>query len=121
MTVQYAQPKPSSIAGNGLFANQAIHAGEAVAILDRPLVAVLDYSRLSDTCSHCFAQTHDNDYYQRESIIISACTGCKAVRYCSKVCYTVVIFRPRRNISSLLENLLRTYHRRRFQSTCEAE
>jgi len=85
--IQHAQPTPSPVAGNGLFADRAISAGEAIVSLRRPLVAVLDYPRLSDTCSNCFLQTHDNDWFMVESIVISACAGCKAVRYCSKVCF----------------------------------
>ncbi|GAB7338519.1 hypothetical protein MBLNU457_5269t2 [Dothideomycetes sp. NU457] len=82
--VHHAQPTPSPVAGNGLFANRSIGAGEAIVALRRPMVAVLDYPRLSDTCSNCFLQAHDNDWFAGEPIVISACAGCKAVRYCSK-------------------------------------
>ncbi|KAF2140049.1 uncharacterized protein K452DRAFT_201990, partial [Aplosporella prunicola CBS 121167] len=40
--------------GNGLFAKEAIPAGEEIFSLDRPLAAALDSVRIANCCSNCF-------------------------------------------------------------------
>ncbi|KAF2459711.1 hypothetical protein BDY21DRAFT_377338 [Lineolata rhizophorae] len=90
--VRHAERRPSPIAGNGLFATRAVAAGAPVAVLPRPLVAVLDGGRLEDTCANCFGWTADEDFGPRagggggEVGEVKACAGCRVYRYCGKKC-----------------------------------
>ena len=79
--------KPSAIAGNGLFANDSIEAGELIACIPRPLIAVLDPDKLDNTCSNCFFSNKDASVSDDSSKKLSACAGCKTLKYCSKVAF----------------------------------
>lgn len=75
---------PSPIAGNGLLVDSALPAGETIARIDRPLAAVLDYNHIDDTCANCFWMTSVIDFDGPKTV--SACTGCRRVKYCSRAC-----------------------------------
>lgn len=109
----HAEVRASSTSGNGLFATEAIPAGGLVLSIQRPLVGVLDLAHLGDSCSNCFlwpegdveknsvSFTHaevekkglqwarEKVQYMTEEgmpiVSVNACTGCKKVKYCSKV------------------------------------
>lgn len=76
--------------GNGAFAFQAFQAGAPIFALKRPLVGILDTKRLSDTCANCYVGVegtpHASTSSLNENIQVSACVGCKYLRYCGKVC-----------------------------------
>lgn len=82
-TNAYVQRSP--VAGNGLFASQTFDGGDLILSLHRPLLAVLDIARLEDTCAHCFAGAETDAFNLNEVKTVNACTGCRKVRYCSKV------------------------------------
>lgn len=104
--------RPSAIAGNGLFATKDIAAGSTLLLKTRPLIAELDLERLQDTCHNCFMWSQktvracavhateadrlgrypDCSGCQNEGDVtaVKACTGCKRVKYCSKVCFDFV-------------------------------
>ncbi|KAF2210233.1 hypothetical protein CERZMDRAFT_45763, partial [Cercospora zeae-maydis SCOH1-5] len=81
-------------AGRGLFAKKDFEPGDVVLSLDRPYVAELDTSRLSDTCAWCFLKGVTAEERAKavalglpaSNIETKQCTGCKRVRYCSKIC-----------------------------------
>ena len=84
----HAYVKHSDTAGNGLFAAKKILPGELIFSLQRPLIAVLDSARFEDTCANCFAWTAESAIGSRgdaAGVSVSACTGCRTLRYCSKV------------------------------------
>lgn len=75
-------------AGNGLFATTDIAAGELIFSLERPAVAVLDSKQLDIVCSNCFASSEDRGVKYgdvADVVTVKACTGCRVLRYCSKV------------------------------------
>jgi hypothetical protein len=65
--------------GQGLFATSDIDVAQDVVIVQKPFVAVLDTPRLADTCSGCFKM-------REEENTLRACTQCRIVKYCDKVC-----------------------------------
>ncbi|KAJ5112417.1 Zinc finger MYND-type [Penicillium argentinense] len=75
-----ARPSQNGM-GNGLFATADIKMGEDVLHAKVPFVAVLDSSRLDDTCSACFGK-RQMDFGTE----LKACTGCRVVRYCDRTC-----------------------------------
>ncbi|KAJ5739302.1 Zinc finger MYND-type [Penicillium manginii] len=75
------EPRSSGGMGNGLFATSDIKVGEDVLHAKVPFVAVLDTSRLEDTCSGCFGKRQ-----MENSAELKACTGCRVVKYCDRVC-----------------------------------
>ncbi|KAJ5890171.1 hypothetical protein N7504_010981 [Penicillium tannophilum] len=74
-------PAPNGM-GNGLFATEDIKVGGDVVHAQTPFVAVLDSSRLDDTCSGCFGKRQ----MQEGNADLKACTGCRVVRYCDRTC-----------------------------------
>lgn len=82
MSKAYEKKKtPSS--GTGLFITKDLKAGELVLRDKTPFVAVLDSSVLTKACSWCCLLTEEASLDDEFSV--SACTGCKIVRYCGKV------------------------------------
>lgn len=78
----------SALAGQGLFAAQDIKPGELIFDLARPAVAALDTGSLPSVCANCFASAAGASVLHGEvngNITVKACTGCKTLRYCSKV------------------------------------
>jgi SET and MYND domain-containing protein len=80
--------------GRGVFAGNDYAAGEEIGAKRRPTIASLDTERLGDTCANCFVWTEGTGsgggsgsrLYVKEGVKVSACTGCKRFRYCSKAC-----------------------------------
>lgn len=101
----HVEVRPSPTAGNGLFATRDIPAGSTILIKARPLIGELDLARLQDTCHNCFLWAYkatkscpihgtqgpvpDCPGCAEESQHpeVKSCTGCKKVKYCSKVCH----------------------------------
>lgn len=88
VTESHVEVRTSPTAGNGLFATKDIGAGELILMIKRPLVGVLDIPRLEDTCSNCFMWSVGSveGGLALDKPTVNACTGCKKVKYCSKVC-----------------------------------
>ena len=106
----YVEVRPSPTSGNGLFATKDIPAGSTILLKSRPLIGELDLPRLEESCHNCFlwsqkavrvcaVHASEPDRYpgkypdcegcasEGEVIGVKTCTGCKKVRYCSKVCF----------------------------------
>lgn len=79
---KHIQLRPTVNAGLGLFTIEALPAGHLIAQIERPLITVLDSARLTDTCEWCLRVVQGDD---GSSASLKACTGCRIVRYCSKV------------------------------------
>ena len=77
-------------AGTGLFTKQPVNAGSLVFNIDRPLITVLDSARLRDHCEWCLDSAGEEDG-EDEGRKLRVCTGCKIVRYCSKVGQTCLL------------------------------
>ena len=78
-------------AGIGVFASEDIGPGELVLHIPRPLVSALDTPHLTDTCYSCYLWLPGNKVDEEleddgaHQVSLKTCTGCKVVRYCSKV------------------------------------
>lgn len=79
--------RPSNVAGRGLFTTEDITAGDTLLDLPRALTWALDDDRIDDTCDNCCTWiTLESDSEDiRVPAGVSACMGCKKVKYCSKV------------------------------------
>jgi hypothetical protein len=81
--------KQSSIAGRGVFAKIDLKPYTRVLLSLRPLLHAVDAAHVIDTCSWCFRTntppTSDDDLPNDVVIDNKACTGCKYLRFCSKV------------------------------------
>ena len=120
----HVEVRPSPTSGNGLFATKDIPAGSTLLLKTRPLIGELDLPKLEESCHNCFLwsqkaikacaiHAHEPDRYpgkypdcpgcqtEGEVIGVKACTGCKKVKYCSKVCFPCIdfILRPGRNFA----------------------
>ncbi|KAK5677536.1 hypothetical protein LTS10_010108 [Elasticomyces elasticus] len=82
-------------AGNGLFAKRTFESGDVVLQLPRPLVAELYDQYREHSCAWCFLRAPASEMERKRAtafgsrtadITVTACTGCKITRYCSKVC-----------------------------------
>ena len=72
--------------GTGLFTSSAIDAGELVFRIERPLLCVPDNRCLSEVCYHCFIWLPGGEGVVHDvATKLLACSGCKVVKYCSKV------------------------------------
>ena len=81
--------RSSPLGGRGLFATKSHSPGDVLLSLDRPLIAVLDKTRIEDTCSWCFSWTELpvlSGAGVNQASKVNWCTGCKKVKYCSKRC-----------------------------------
>lgn len=96
----HVEVRPSPTSGNGLFATKDIPAGSTILLKPRPLIGELDLPRLAESCHNCFLWS--GCVIEGGEIEIKACTGCKKVKYCSKVCFFVPI-------TDMIETLL-MYH-----------
>lgn len=89
----YTQQVPDK--GTGLFTSRTIHAGELVFHIDRPLLCVPDNRCLNEVCYHCFVWLPGGmSMVDGITTKLQVCTGCKVVRYCSKVGGMSSIIRP---------------------------
>jgi len=87
-SIGHAHVAKSSVAGSGLFASQDVVAGDLIFSLARPAVAALDTKNLGSVCANCFASAADPSVLHGEAniqVTVKACTGCKILKYCSKV------------------------------------
>lgn len=85
---KHASARPSPVAGRGLFADKDIGEGEIIFSIPRPIAHALEDKRLNDTCDNCFAWSglqHVLRGHDAPPLTAKACTGCRKVRYCSKV------------------------------------
>ena len=79
--------------GNGLVASgkSFTNPREAVIWIRRPLILILETSRLQKLCYQCLRQHTDDpgdrDVYDNEGFaVLKTCQGCQIVKYCSKKC-----------------------------------
>lgn len=79
-----AFPRKTPNHGEGLFPRMRIKVGEDVLQIREPLVAVLESSRMEDTCANCFGARTANALTE-EKVKLKRCTGCQKVMYCDKV------------------------------------
>lgn len=89
--------------GKGLFGTRDIGPSEVIFKLSRPLVTSLDTPALDYTCEWCFEGTGEaalgqspvdqegHSGFTTREIKLSRCTGCRLVKYCSKVCFMAPI------------------------------
>jgi hypothetical protein len=70
-------------AGRGLFTTKEVKAYSVILQDKAPFVGVLDSPYLTRACSWCFILPEESS--EEDSIKVSACTGCKILRYCGKV------------------------------------
>lgn len=79
--------RPSEVARNGLFATKAVKQGDIIWLRSRPLIAELKSEQLLDSCANCFLGPTEAELKAYEPTVpfVTACTGCRKVRYCSKV------------------------------------
>ncbi|KAL4794786.1 SET and MYND domain protein [Aspergillus venezuelensis] len=80
-----AIPAHAVNSGRGLFATTDLATCDEILHIQNPFVAVLDTSRLQDTCSGCFGR-RQLAAGPEEQIVLRACTGCQVVKYCDKTC-----------------------------------
>ena len=88
------QLRQTADAGIGLFTPSSIPAGELIFQVNAPFASVLDTPHLKDACARCFVWVPEEQGTDSSSTIdaeqstvkLKACTGCKIVKYCSKVC-----------------------------------
>ena len=78
----HIETRKTATAGFGLFTSEEIPAGQLIFAVERPLIVELDSARLTDTCGWCLKNVQDG---AGEAVNLKACTGCKVLRYCSKV------------------------------------
>ncbi|KAL4998059.1 hypothetical protein BDV10DRAFT_78876 [Aspergillus recurvatus] len=78
------RPDPNGL-GRGLFAYTDIRTCDDILHIQDPFVAVLKTERLEDTCSGCFGKKH-LDSYSGHEVVLKACTGCRVVKYCDRLC-----------------------------------
>ena len=73
----------------GLLASSALAPGTLVLSLTQPLLTILGSNDLSGSCANCLrgdpTSPEQPSVEHRQAGSIKACTGCKTVRYCSKV------------------------------------
>ena len=74
--------------GNGLFATQKIEAGDLIARISDPFLAVLDSPFVNEACFNCFVRIGEdgsNSGWGDPNFKLSKCTGCKVASFCGKV------------------------------------
>lgn len=85
--------RPSPHGGTGLFPECKIAPGQLAIDILEPLVVVPDDAHLKECCSWCMvwkpkdgvsSESILNSYHAEQ--LLSICTGCRVVKYCSKVC-----------------------------------
>lgn len=70
--------------GRRLIVKERIPAGSLLLRLD-PLISVLDNALLDKACSTCFISSKEVDAVAGKELL--KCTGCRMLRYCSKVLF----------------------------------
>ena len=77
--------KPVGIAGDGLFATDAVQAGSEIFSVEHPLAYVLDSPHIQDTCASCLRTSTSHDEINIAVVKLKRCMGCKTARYCGEV------------------------------------
>ncbi|KAI0970300.1 hypothetical protein F4678DRAFT_136256 [Xylaria arbuscula] len=72
--------------GRGIAAPHAFQPGDVIAIFTSPSIAIPDSPHLSTTCSGCLLPSTSGAGSQQPARVVKACTGCRAVAYCSPAC-----------------------------------
>ncbi|KAI0154847.1 SET domain-containing protein [Xylariaceae sp. FL1272] len=73
------QGTKASPRGRKLVASQTFNPGDVIATFEKPCIAIPDSPHLESTCSGCLAPS-------ATVRSVRACTGCRAVAYCSSTC-----------------------------------
>ena len=81
---KHVSTRPTPSAGTGLFTIRSIDAGDLMFKVERPQITTLDSARLFEYCEWCLVNGREVED-EAGSVRLRACTGCKIVRYCSKV------------------------------------
>jgi sulfatase maturation enzyme AslB (radical SAM superfamily) len=74
----------SSSHGRGLFCSRDVDVGECLYTAAPVFMGVLSWERLPDTCSNCFRREGEEIFNSK--LQVKACSQCKLLRFCSKVC-----------------------------------
>ncbi|KAI0203850.1 SET domain-containing protein [Astrocystis sublimbata] len=78
---------PAEPRGRSLAAGRAFQPGELIATFTSPSIAIPDSPHLSTTCSGCLLPATSTDLGSSQlAREVRACTGCRAVFYCSPKC-----------------------------------
>ncbi|KAI1307821.1 SET domain-containing protein [Xylaria venustula] len=72
--------------GRGIAASRTFQPGEVIARFTSPRIAIPDSPHLSTTCSGCLLPSTSGAESPSTSRAVKACTGCRAVAYCSPAC-----------------------------------
>ena len=77
------EERSTSLAGRGLFTAKEIQPCSLLLKDKEPFVAVLDSPLLTKACAWCFFYLEEAN--PEDGVKLSVCSGCKILRYCSKV------------------------------------
>ena len=83
MSVRTYEERATSTSGRGIFAATDLRSSSLVLQDSEAFVAALDSPHLTNACAWCFVYLGEAN--PEDHIKLSACSGCKIVRYCSKV------------------------------------
>ena len=74
-------------AGKGYFASQDLLPGTEILQIKEPLAYALNVKDLENTCESCLRRRNDDigDRDRRSGLPLQHSTGCRVIRYCSKV------------------------------------
>ncbi|KAK3355971.1 hypothetical protein B0H65DRAFT_64635 [Neurospora tetraspora] len=75
--------------GRTLFSTERFGAGETIAIIDNPLLALPDDANMRTTCNYCLYVSGTIEFegdVEAGPRTCKACTGCKAAVYCNAEC-----------------------------------
>ncbi|KAI1176668.1 SET domain-containing protein [Nemania sp. FL0916] len=72
--------------GLGIVAARAFQPGALIATFGEPSIAIPDSPHLSTTCSGCLLPATSGAEDNKTARVVRACTGCRAVAYCSPSC-----------------------------------
>ena len=92
MTSTYYE-RSTATAGRGYVAAHDINSGEQIFRVNEPLATALNTKNLEDTCDRCF-RTDEEEVTIGSSLSLKYCTGCRVVRYCSKVSRGFLLWVP---------------------------
>lgn len=75
--------------GRTVFSTERFGAGETIAVLDNPLLALPDDANMRSTCNYCLYVSGTIEFegdVEAGPRTCKACTGCKAAVYCNAEC-----------------------------------
>ncbi|KAI0908892.1 hypothetical protein F4823DRAFT_460308 [Ustulina deusta] len=79
----------AALRGRGIAASRVFQPGETIATFSSPSIAIPDSPHLSTTCSGCLLPATPGSSppsTSQPARAVKACTGCRAVAYCSPAC-----------------------------------